>query len=113
MKQRPVIDLSFFDRRPVGVGISVNGSARNAASGETDRPCFGPVIASVILIDVYHFKRFNDSNGHQAGDQCLSTVADVLSASAKRTMDVIGRYGGDEFIMILPNTDASAAARIA
>jgi len=68
---------------------------------------------SVILIDVDHFKRFNDSNGHQAGDQCLSTVADVLSASAKRTMDVIGRYGGDEFIMILPNTDASAAARIA
>jgi diguanylate cyclase (GGDEF)-like protein len=67
---------------------------------------------SVILIDVDHFKRFNDSNGHQAGDQCLSAVAEVLSASAKRSIDVIGRYGGDEFIMILPSTDASSAARI-
>ena len=68
---------------------------------------------SVILIDVDHFKRFNDSNGHQAGDQCLSDIAEVLSASAKRSIDVIGRYGGDEFIIILPSTDGPAATLIA
>ena len=68
---------------------------------------------SVILIDVDHFKRFNDSNGHQAGDQCLSVVASVLSACAKRSIDVVGRYGGDEFIMILPSTDPLAATGVA
>lgn len=68
---------------------------------------------SVILIDVDHFKRFNDANGHLAGDQCLSAVAEVLSASAKRSIDLVGRYGGDEFIIVLPSTDAFSATGVA
>ena len=94
-------------------GVANRRHINDTLEQEIERAGRSDTHLSVILIDVDHFKRFNDSNGHQAGDQCLSTVADVLSASAKRSMDVIGRYGGDEFIMILPNTDASAAARIA
>jgi|TARA_B110000902_G_scaffold213994_1_gene245771 diguanylate cyclase (GGDEF)-like protein len=68
---------------------------------------------SLILIDVDHFKRYNDSSGHQAGDECLVTVANVITSFAMRSVDVAGRFGGDEFILILPNTDSSAACDIA
>jgi diguanylate cyclase (GGDEF)-like protein len=94
-------------------GVANRRQINDTLEQEIERAGRSDTHLSVILIDVDHFKRFNDSNGHQAGDQCLSAVADVLSASAKRSMDVIGRYGGDEFIMILPGTDAPAAARIA
>jgi diguanylate cyclase (GGDEF)-like protein len=94
-------------------GVANRRKISDTLKQETERAGRSDNHLSVILIDVDHFKRFNDSNGHQAGDQCLSAVAEVLSASAKRSIDVIGRYGGDEFIMILPSTDASAAARIA
>lgn len=67
----------------------------------------------IILIDIDYFKRFNDSSGYLAGDQCLVAVADAIRSSAKRSMDMVGRYGGDEFIMILPSTDTSAAIGIA
>jgi diguanylate cyclase (GGDEF)-like protein len=68
---------------------------------------------SLILIDVDHFKRYNDSNGHRAGDECLVMVANVITSFAMRSVDVAGRFGGDEFILILPNTDSSAACDIA
>jgi len=68
---------------------------------------------SLILIDVDHFKRYNDSNGHRAGDECLVMVANVITSFAMRSVDVAGRFGGDEFILILPNTDSSSACDIA
>ena len=68
---------------------------------------------STLMIDVDHFKRFNDINGHTEGDQCLKRVAQVLQKAAKRPADVVGRYGGEEFILILPETDSAGAAKIA
>ena len=62
----------------------------------------------VILIDVDQLKSINDTLGHQSGDQALSQLAGVLSSS-KRRDDVVGRWGGDEFLIILPNTDLSDA----
>lgn len=68
---------------------------------------------STLMIDVDHFKRFNDINGHAEGDECLKRVANVLKNAAKRPTDLLGRYGGEEFILILPETDCMGAAIVA
>lgn len=68
---------------------------------------------SVILLDVDHFKAYNDHFGHQPGDECLRLVASALQSAAKRPGDVVARYGGEEFIMMLPETDADGARFIA
>lgn len=68
---------------------------------------------ALILCDVDFFKRFNDTYGHQAGDDCLRAVAEVLRAAAKRPADVVARYGGEEFAVILPNTPLDGAVQVA
>lgn len=67
---------------------------------------------SVFMIDVDHFKRLNDEYGHKTGDMVLRQLAETMSA-ALRESDVIGRYGGEEFIVVLPHTDSTAAAEVA
>ncbi|MBF0508478.1 MAG: PleD family two-component system response regulator [Deltaproteobacteria bacterium] len=68
---------------------------------------------SLILIDLDHFKSYNDNYGHQAGDTCLIRVAQAMEASLPRKVDLIARYGGEEFGCILPKTDLDAAFLIA
>ncbi len=65
-----------------------------------------------MLLDVDHFKRFNDTHGHRAGDEALRIVAAVLRG-AMRQMDVVTRYGGEEFLVILPSTDIDCATMVA
>lgn len=67
----------------------------------------------LIMIDVDHFKYYNDTYGHQAGDDCLRRLADVLRANVKRTTDLVARYGGEEFVAVLPDTGADGAAEVA
>jgi diguanylate cyclase (GGDEF)-like protein len=67
---------------------------------------------SLILVDLDHFKRFNDSHGHAAGDAILRHVAQLLAANV-RAVDLAGRYGGEEFLIVLPETDPDAAASLA
>ena len=64
---------------------------------------------SVMMADVDHFKRYNDVNGHPAGDACLRIIAEALVEGARRPTDLVGRYGGEEFIAILPDTDTEGA----
>jgi diguanylate cyclase (GGDEF)-like protein len=67
---------------------------------------------SALLVDLDHFKKFNDSYGHVVGDQVLRASAQMMS-SALRDSDIIGRYGGEEFSIILPDTNISAAIFVA
>jgi diguanylate cyclase (GGDEF)-like protein len=67
---------------------------------------------SVVMIDVDHFKRINDKYGHPAGDKVLQTLA-AISKAALREEDVFARFGGEEFMAILPNTDAQAGQAVA
>lgn len=64
---------------------------------------------SVIMIDVDHFKLYNDHYGHAEGDKCLRMVASVLDAQLNRPADMLARYGGEEFVCILPDTDSNGA----
>ncbi|MEG4057836.1 MULTISPECIES: AAA-like domain-containing protein [unclassified Microcoleus] len=68
---------------------------------------------SLILCDLDYFKIYNDTYGHQAGDDCLRLVAQTIRRSLQRPADVAARYGGEEFAVILPETDASAAVVVA
>ena len=68
---------------------------------------------SLIMIDIDFFKSYNDSLGHMAGDACLKKVAEALQGVLRRPADMVARYGGEEFVVLLPNTDAGGAARVA
>ncbi|MBL4899652.1 MAG: diguanylate cyclase [Colwellia sp.] len=68
---------------------------------------------SLIIIDIDHFKVVNDSYGHLAGDQCLVWLSKYLKKSLKRSSDMAFRYGGEEFCVILPDTDAKGAMALA
>lgn len=68
---------------------------------------------SLILIDIDFFKLFNDTYGHQAGDDCLKKVAIALKDALKRPADIVARYGGEEFAAVLPETEMSGAFTLA
>jgi two-component system, chemotaxis family, response regulator WspR len=68
---------------------------------------------SLLMTDVDFFKKFNDSYGHQAGDDCLRRVAAALAIAARRPADLAARYGGEEFAVVLPSTDSAGASTVA
>jgi len=72
-----------------------------------DRP------VALLVIDIDCFKAYNDRFGHVAGDECLMAIAHGIGQCGRRTDDAIGRYGGEEFVIVLADTDAPAAMRVA
>jgi diguanylate cyclase (GGDEF)-like protein len=70
-------------------------------------------VLSIIMIDIDHFKAYNDFCGHGKGDECLKLVAKALSDTIKRPNDMVARYGGDEFVCVLPATDIDGAMTLA
>jgi diguanylate cyclase (GGDEF)-like protein len=68
---------------------------------------------SLLMMDVDHFKAYNDCYGHQAGDECLKKVAAAIQRSARRPSDLAARYGGEEFVVLLPDADLDYAREIA
>jgi len=101
-------------------------SLMDGLTGLANRRCFDKTLAyewkrstrekspiSLLMIDVDHFKAFNDLYGHQAGDDCLQQVASMLDETTHRTSDLVARYGGEEFVIMLPNTDHDGALKVA
>ncbi len=68
---------------------------------------------AVAMIDVDHFKAYNDHYGHQAGDDCLRQIAQALAATVRRASDLVARYGGEEFVVVLPGMTAPDALQVA
>lgn len=68
---------------------------------------------SLIMVDIDHFKTYNDNYGHQGGDDCLRKVAQQLASKVKRPTDLVARYGGEEFAVVMPGTDLEGAKSIA
>ncbi|WP_413459634.1 diguanylate cyclase [Herbaspirillum huttiense] len=91
-----------FNRRYFDAALTAE-LARLNRSGES---------LSLIMVDVDHFKRYNDTYGHAAGDICLKQVAAALNGVARRQGDIVARYGGEEFALILPNCNAASANAI-
>lgn len=101
-------------------------SYKDGLTGVANRRMFDSVLASewanaqrtrqplsLILLDIDHFKQYNDHYGHIQGDDCLKNVAQALSQAATRPRDFVGRFGGEEFVLVLPETDEAAARHIA
>ncbi len=80
---------------------------------ETARSVRSELPIAVIMIDLDNFKLYNDNYGHIAGDSCLKKVSKVLKNTVRRPEDLVGRYGGEEFCVILPNTDLKGASFVA
>ena len=68
---------------------------------------------SLLILDIDYFKQYNDAYGHQSGDDCLRKVAEIITKNAARTEDFAVRYGGEEFVVVLPNTDKFGARLVA
>ncbi len=85
----------------------------NRLSVEWGRAIREGVALSMLMIDIDHFKRYNDTYGHQRGDIVLGVVAGAIQSHLKRAADLAARWGGEEFAVILPDTNAEGAQRVA
>lgn len=97
-------------------GLTQVGNRRsfdNVLDREWRRCMRDRVDLSLLLLDADHFKQINDQYGHQVGDECLKYIAGILTGSVKRPADGVSRYGGEEFVIVLPNTSQQGAKIIA
>lgn len=94
-------------------GVSNRRAFDAALSNEWRRACRQGNSISLLLFDIDYFKRFNDTYGHQSGDDCLRRVAVELALFANRPGDCAARYGGEEFVLLLPEATKEDALKIA
>ncbi len=94
-------------------GISNRRCFDDAIQREWQRTKRNRLPLSVLMADVDAFKQYNDSYGHQAGDECLKAIAQHLNSQLKRPGDLVARFGGEEFVVILPETNSIGAGRVA
>lgn len=94
---------------------------QDALTGTANRRALNAYLAAIwqqktplalMMIDVDYFKRYNDRYGHQAGDECLSSVAQVLKMAVRAEGDLVARYGGEEFVVVLPGVSLAHATAI-
>ncbi len=93
-------------------GLLNRRAIQSRAEAEWNRTTRGATSLSVALLDIDHFKKVNDRYGHQIGDQALHLVADLI-CQRKRSYDWAGRWGGEEFLLVLPDTDCVRAGAVA
>lgn len=101
-------------------------SVTDSLTGLANRRCFDDVLLSewqratrnqtdlaLVMVDIDHFKKYNDNYGHLAGDECLRRVADVLRRCTRRAGELASRFGGEEFVMVLPGSNREHALEVA
>lgn len=110
--ERANAELRHLSRHDVLTGVANRMAANERLHGEHLRLKRTGAPYTVLMVDVDHFKRINDSHGHDAGDQVLRRVARALGASI-RASDFLARFGGEEFIVLLPETGQDAACKVA
>jgi len=93
----------IYNRRYLDGGLKKIVKSHSRAGGDL----------SVLMIDIDYFKKYNDTYGHGAGDECLKAVASALSQCVIREEDFVARYGGEEFAVVLPNTNEDGARMVA
>jgi diguanylate cyclase (GGDEF)-like protein len=106
------VELAQQSRSDRLTGLLNRGAWEEAADLECDRNERSQSEYSLLMIDVDHFKSFNDSKGHQAGDECLRQVAEIVRRTCRFT-DIVGRYGGEEFVVLASDSDEATALRLA
>lgn len=94
-------------------GVANRRSFNDAIDSEWRRCSRAAMPLSLIMIDIDHFKLFNDKYGHQAGDLCLQEVSAAMKHCAARPQDLLARYGGEEFILLLPQVGMDGAEVVA
>ncbi|WP_158407938.1 GGDEF domain-containing protein [Dyella japonica] len=94
-------------------GLANRRRLDDAIAAEATRCMRNGAALSLLMMDVDCFKSYNDHVGHQRGDECLRAIATRLRGCIRRQGDLVGRYGGEEFIAILPDTDAAGAQVVA
>ena len=94
-------------------GLANRRSFNDALAREWARAHRSGTALSLLMVDVDHFKLFNDRYGHPAGDECLVAVANALHGASLRPADQVSRYGGEEFALLLPQTPRAGAERLA
>ncbi|MCX7512989.1 GGDEF domain-containing protein [Frateuria hangzhouensis] len=104
--QRELTELSFRDGL---TGVANRRRLDAFLDAEWTTACRERKPLSLVLADIDCFKEYNDCYGHLAGDACLKRVAGLMDATAVRGRGLLGRFGGEEFLLVLPDTDAAAA----
>ncbi|MCI5075255.1 diguanylate cyclase [Oricola sp.] len=118
-----ITDMRLSEKRLAGLVSEMETLARtDGLTGVVNRRAFDEQLerevarsrrngepVSLIMLDVDHFKAFNDFHGHPEGDACLKRVANILSSQMRRGSDMLARYGGEEFGVVLPDTDEDGA----
>jgi two-component system chemotaxis family response regulator WspR len=115
--QRQLLEMNFELQRLTNVdgltGLNNRRYFDECLDAEWKRAVRAQSPVSILMIDVDHFKQYNDTYGHLAGDEVLKTVADSLQRGSRRATDHAARFGGEEFVMVLPLTDRAGAQRLA
>ena len=94
-------------------GLANRRRLDNALATEWQRAARNSASLSLLMLDIDHFKHYNDHYGHLAGDECLRRVAERLSQCVSRAGELVARYGGEEFVILLPGADVVHAAETA
>jgi diguanylate cyclase (GGDEF)-like protein len=111
LERRRLADVALHDGL---TGLLNRAALEQQARGLWQHAQLARLPVSVLLIDIDHFKAYNDFYGHQAGDGCLKQVANAIRSTAqRRSLDMVARYGGEEIIAILPGADRAHAAQVA
>lgn len=105
--------LLALSRQDGLLGIANRRCFDEALTVECQRHARDQAPLALLMIDVDHFKPYNDQYGHVAGDECLRSIATVLCDAIRRPADLAARYGGEEFVLLLPDTDREGAADVA